>query len=51
MAAVAVEIEGTGFGLARGTLTMTRRFGAALALRTAATMVSFPVTSKQLCGA
>ena len=51
IATVAVEIEETGFGLACGTLTMTCKSGASSVLRIAATAVSFPDESKQLCGA
>jgi hypothetical protein len=42
MAAVAVDIDGTTIGVARGFLTTTFRLGKDAPLRTAATTVSFP---------
>lgn len=49
MAAVALDRDGIGLGLARGFLTTMFKFGDA-PLRTAATTVSFPEASMQLCG-
>lgn len=50
MAAVAVDREGTGFGLACAFLTMTCKLGVDAPFRTAATTVSLPEPSIQLCG-